>query len=82
MAVQATPAGSGTVPSSAVYVGADGTPCVVVSQSGYQVVALTSTDLVAGEVGVVAVPAQLVGASVVRDPSVLDPTVLASCASK
>ena len=82
MAVQATPAGSGTVPSSAVYVGADGTPCVVVSQSGYQVVALTSTDLVAGEVGVVAVPAQLVGASVVRDPSVLDPTVLASCASR
>jgi len=82
MAVQATPAGSGTVPSSAVYVGADGTACVVVSAGGYQVVRLTSTDLVAGEVGAVAVPAELVGVSVVRDPGVLDPTVLASCVSR
>jgi hypothetical protein len=68
------------VPSSSLYATNSGRTCVfTVSRNEYRAVGLTHPELISGELGSVSVPAELVGRTVVRDPSELSTKTRTSC---
>lgn len=72
----------GTVAATAVWTTMTGTSCVFVAESGrYTSRTLGAVELVRGQLGVVAVPGDLVGQQVVRNPGALEGSVLKTCAS-
>jgi hypothetical protein len=76
----AAPVRVGTVPSTAVLASTSGRTCIVESIKGrYITVALSRLRLVDGEIGADAVPAGLIGKTVVRDPTQLAADVQTSC---
>ncbi|SNS90931.1 hypothetical protein SAMN06309944_1326 [Micrococcales bacterium KH10] len=72
---------TGAVPSSAIYASPSGVTCVFVSSSGsdYEPVAISELQMIKGELGSIGVPADLIGKSVVRDPTALPAEVATSC---
>lgn len=85
--VEANTQGAGTVPATAVFTTQSGASCIFVrSRAGgvasYEARALSSVDAVPGQLGVVGVPPDLAGATVVRNPLSLRPHVLSRCTSR
>jgi len=76
------PRRAGVVPGTAVLTDSGGTRCVFLVEDGTErpdAFVLDSFDLVAGELGVVAVDVDLIGRSVVRDPARLTAEDRSSC---
>ena len=76
----ASPQHIGSVPSSAVYVTPGGAACIfVVSGAATHAVVLAAPQLINGELGSVAVPNDLIGKRVVRDPTALPAKTAETC---
>ncbi len=76
----ADPPTVGVIPAVSLYVASDGTACVF--EAGPAIRAIEVPAVAArGEIGSLQVPADLIGAGIVRDPLTLDPADRASCGS-
>lgn len=80
MLALATPETVGAIPATAAYVSASGSLCVFVADgTTFHALAEPALQPLAGEVGVLAASKDLVGTSIVRDPSLLPAEVLSTC---
>ncbi len=80
MLALATPGTVGAIPATAAYVSASGSVCVFVADgTTFHALAEPALQPLAGEVGDLATSKDLVGTSIVRDPSLLPAEVLNAC---